>query len=106
MMPPAEEPRAELLSRLDAELASVLGPLVPAGARCVLVDLPAHGNVGDGAIWLGERAYLRRIGASVVHACDAASYSRAELRRHVGDGVVLLHGGGNLGDLWPLHQRL
>jgi len=105
-MPPAEEPRAELLSRLDRELASVLGPLVPAGARCALLDLPTHGNVGDSAIWLGEKAYLRRIGASVVHVCDAAGYARAALRDRLGDGVVLLHGGGNLGDLWPLHQRL
>ena len=97
---------AGCLSRIDGELDSVLRPLIPPGARCALLDAPDYANVGDSAIWLGEKAYLRRIGASVVYACDAAGYSEAQLARHLGDGVILLSGGGNLGDLWPVHQRL
>ena len=98
--------RGAFLSRMERELATVLDPLLPRGVRCALVDFPDYGNVGDSAIWLGEMDYLRRIGASVVYACDLASFSPARLRERLEDGVILLSGGGNLGDLWPAHQRL
>lgn len=87
---------------LDATLQSLLG----AEERCALVDFPSHSNVGDNAIWFGERVYLRRRGISVNYACDRASYSEERLRARAGNGPILIHGGGNLGDLWPQHQAL
>ena len=101
-----EAERGAFLSRMERELATVLDPLLPRGVRCALLDFPDYGNVGDSAIWLGEMAYLRRIGASIVYACDVASFSPARLRERLQGGVILLSGGGNLGDLWPAHQRL
>jgi exopolysaccharide biosynthesis predicted pyruvyltransferase EpsI len=85
-----------LVERID----EVLGPLV-SGRRCALVGFPAHPNPGDSAIWVGEREALRRAGSRVAYACDEATYEPGALRTRLGDGVVLLHGGGNLGDLWP-----
>ena len=46
-----------------------------------LIDFPAHPNVGDSAIWLGERAYLRRRGADVAYTCDIKNYSKSRLAR-------------------------
>src|SRR4051794_25932558 len=82
-----------------------LAPLVGASPRVALLDFPNHGNVGDAAIWLGETIWLRRIGAEVAYVCDKDSYRPEDLRERLGeDGVILLHGGGNLGDLWPEYQ--
>ena len=96
----------DLISGLGATIDAVLQPIVPSGKPCALVGFPNHTNVGDSAIWLGERNYLGRQGMSVVYACDTKMYSQEQLRAQLKDGIILLHGGGNLGDLWPDHQRL
>ena len=82
----------------------MLADLVAAGTECALVGFPYHANVGDSAIWLGERALLRDLGAVVVYTCDLTSYSERDLRERLPTGTILIHGGGNLGDLWP-HQQ-
>jgi exopolysaccharide biosynthesis predicted pyruvyltransferase EpsI len=74
------------------------------GRRVALLDFPNYGNVGDSAIWLGERAALRDLGARVVYACHRDSYSRRLLERLIGNGCICLSGGGNFGDLYPAHQ--
>src|SRR5262249_58384496 len=74
------------------------------GRRVALLDFPDYSNVGDSAIWLGERAALREVGAGLVYACHRRSYSRPLLERLIGDGSICLSGGGNFGDLYPAHQ--
>lgn len=79
---------------------------VTPGAPYALVDFPDHPNVGDSAIWLGEIALLHAIGVS-----DPAYISRwddfdeAAFRTACPTGPILIHGGGNLGDIWPHHQH-
>ena len=88
--------------QLGARLRATLDAEIPHGARVALLDYPNHENVGDSAIWLGEVAYLAERGAEVVYHCDLRSYDP----RHMPDvDLVLLHGGGNLGDVWEPHQR-
>lgn len=83
------------------ELRGVLG-----GAdTCALLDYPHHPNVGDNAIWLGERAALRRLGVRVRYVCTIATWDPDVLRRNHPEGPVLLHGGGNFGDIWPSFQH-
>jgi pyruvyl transferase EpsO len=94
-------PEASLCRRID----EVLQPLIPDGAACALVEFPDYGNVGDSAIWLGERRWLRRSGIRTAYGCTIETYDRELLAARVADGVILLQGGGNLGDLWPHHQR-
>lgn len=93
-----------LVVSLSRAIEQALDPLVPQGSRVALLDFPHHNNVGDNAIWLGELAYLRRREVELVYTCDLASYSPRTLRERLGNGIVLLHGGGNLGTLWPEHQ--
>jgi exopolysaccharide biosynthesis predicted pyruvyltransferase EpsI len=82
-----------------------LGQLLGKGLKVALLDFPNHNNVGDNAIWLGEKVALEKIGVNVVYQCDIYSFSESALRRRLGKGgVVLLHGGGNLGSVWPEHQ--
>ncbi|MDQ3934520.1 MAG: polysaccharide pyruvyl transferase family protein [Actinomycetota bacterium] len=91
---------AELMERARMAVGSLLSP----GEPCALVDFPCHSNVGDSAIWLGERELLRWAGTPVVYTCDLESFSEQDLRSCLPDGTILIHGGGNFGDLWPHHQ--
>jgi len=79
---------------------------MPIAGRFALLDYPNHENVGDSAIWSGERAFLKAHGREVVYVADLQSYSESGLRRNLGsEGVILFHGGGNFGDLYPHHQQ-
>jgi pyruvyl transferase EpsO len=72
-----------------------------------LIDYPSHSNVGDSAVWLGELAYLRSLGCvSIRYTCDVNTYSRVQLSQQIDHGVILLSGGGNLGDVWEESQDL
>lgn len=96
----------DLVSSLGERIDLVLHSHVPPGSRCALVDFENSSNVGDSAIWLGQTSYLRRAKVSVVYACDTDTYSEDTLRTRLGDGVILITGGGNMGDLYPAHQML
>jgi exopolysaccharide biosynthesis predicted pyruvyltransferase EpsI len=96
----------DLVANLRERIDLVLEPHVPPRSRCALVDFENSSNVGDSAIWLGQTSYLRRSNVSVVYACDTDTYSEDRLRTQVADGVILITGGGNMGDLYPAHQRL
>ncbi|MGH7646756.1 MAG: polysaccharide pyruvyl transferase family protein [Gemmatimonadaceae bacterium] len=99
--------RAEALVRsLGETLDRTVRPLLAGVSRVALLDVPTHQNVGDSAIHLGTLALLRRAGVRVCYACSIETYARDTLARQLGDGAILLAGGGNLGDLWPLHQQL
>lgn len=96
-----------VVASLRARLDEVLDPLLAGVSRCALVDFPNHANVGDSAIWLGERALLGERGIDVAYVCDLDTYTRTELRSALGPrDAILLHGGGNFGDLYPRHERL
>lgn len=86
---------------LRQTLLASIQQVVPRGARVALVGYPRHTNVGDSAIWLGERRLFRQIGAKMVYFAELDYYSRDMMRRALGDGIVVIHGGGNIGDLWP-----
>lgn len=94
------------LAALRASIQQTLDSLIPEGTRCALVDFPHHGNVGDSAIWLGEIAYLNSRKCKIKYICDWNNYNQAVLKSAVGTNLILLHGGGNFGDLYPTHQKL
>jgi pyruvyl transferase EpsO len=91
---------------LRAIIRRVLDPLIPIGSDCVLIDFPHHANVGDSAIWLGEISYLQSRRCKLRYICDSQNYNQDALRAVLGESIVLLHGGGNFGDIYPNHQEL
>lgn len=97
---PASGPTA-LVDALRARVESTLGPVLHGVRRVALLDVPVHENIGDSAIFLGTLAFLRRAGIPVCCACSIDTYTRAGVAQRLGDGMILLSGGGNLGDLWP-----
>lgn len=99
-------PDTDLVKHLDATLRDVLGRHVRPGSRVVLIDFPQHRNAGDSAIFTGELTWIKRAGLDLVHVCSLTTYDAATVRREVGDGILLLHGGGNFGDVWPYWHAL
>jgi pyruvyl transferase EpsO len=94
-------------ARLAAEVRATYEELLDGATDVALLDYPNHVNIGDAAIWAGELAALRALGVRVAYACDQRSYVAEHLRAALGPRtVILLHGGGNFGDLYPRHQRL
>jgi pyruvyl transferase EpsO len=102
----AGNPDAGLISALARKIEDVLAPVVVADRPVALLDFPWSPNVGDSMIWLGVRAYLARRGIRPCYSCSSRTYSRDALARRIGNGTILLSGGGNFGDLYPTHQEL
>lgn len=96
---------ASLVEGWRATIDAVLAEVVP-DEPVALVGYPGHRNAGDDAIWLEERAALRRIGRDVRYRAAWDGCSLPALRRRIGDGPVLLNGGGNFGDLYQGQQGL
>jgi pyruvyl transferase EpsO len=95
-----------LINALSERIRATLDPIIRGRFECALVDFPDHANVGDSAIWLGELAWLASAGVRITYRCHVGSYSRQQLAASSRDGVIFIHGGGNLGDIWTRHQRL
>ncbi len=93
------------LGEQRALLTALYRTHVALGSRYALVDFPDHANVGDSAIWLGELAMLRAItGRDPCYVSTWHDFDLDAFRSACPDGVLFLHGGGNLGDIWPHHQ--
>ncbi len=95
-MPVAASPK----SIADAALVT-LQSCLQGRARCALLDFPDHGNVGDSAIWAGEIVALAALGVKVAYVGTHLSFDPDILRQRMPDGVILIHGGGNFGTIWP-----
>jgi pyruvyl transferase EpsO len=90
---------------LQRDSLRVLGSLLDPKSPVALVDFPLHANAGDSLIYVGERAYLRRLGVPVRYQTSVGRYRPAELARLHPEGPILLHGGGNFGERWALFQH-
>lgn len=96
----------DLIEAQAQKIVASLAELISPQQSYALVDFPDHCNVGDSAIWLGELALFDRMNLSrPVYVCTVESYSKDELMRCCPEGAILIHGGGNFGDIYPKHQR-
>lgn len=109
-----------MMAGLKQRLASVAAAM-PAGRPVVYLDYPVHDNVGDLLIHRGADAFLSDYGYEVLGRFSMHDFSRRgredetavvlkssirDLDRLVAraDPVLVLHGGGNFGDIWPQFQ--
>jgi exopolysaccharide biosynthesis predicted pyruvyltransferase EpsI len=93
-----------VIDRLQTIIHSVLSDYYT-GSPYALLDFPNHANVGDSAIWAGEIAYLRRYWKREPSYVCQHDVDWKALADAVADGPILLHGGGNFGDVWPTSHR-
>jgi len=94
----------QYLENVRKQTAGVLEEVAGPDAAVAVLDFPGHDNVGDSMIWAGEIGYLTRAAKPTRYIADMRSYVSGALPQHHPDGPILLHGGGHLGDVWPLHQ--
>ncbi|MCM1137468.1 MAG: polysaccharide pyruvyl transferase family protein [Duncaniella sp.] len=87
------------INQLRGKISETLTPLIK--NDYVLLDVPYHGNIGDVLIWEGERTFLKSLPYKCLATSSADSWRGNYLRPEV---VILLHGGGNFGDLWRWFQ--
>lgn len=91
----------QLKDLLRKNLVRYLAP----GQKAALLDFPNHFNVGDNMIWLGEIKILDELKVDLAARADYRTYNPAVIKKRIGpEGIVLIHGGGNFGDLWPKHE--
>jgi pyruvyl transferase EpsO len=93
----------EIIKRSADAICDRLDPLLGDASELSLLDFPNHPNVGDSAIWAGEIAYLESRGLQPRHVSDKGATDWEAVSRL--RGPILLHGGGNFGDVWPEHQH-
>lgn len=78
---------------------------IPRAKPIVYLDYPIHLNFGDILILRGTERFFRDYGYQVI---SRASYENATQRLLSGitpEVTIVFHGGGNFGDLYPVHQN-
>jgi exopolysaccharide biosynthesis predicted pyruvyltransferase EpsI len=89
-----------------ALLREVISKIIPYNTNYALIDFPNHSNVGDSAIWLGEIKMLYQItGRMPSYICTIKEFDENTLQKALPSGPILIHGGGNFGDIWQYHQK-
>lgn len=89
----------EKIKQLRGRIEDMLLPLID--GDYVLWDCPYHNNIGDILIWQGEIEFLQKLKYKCL---DYASKDTCRFPKLSEEVVILLHGGGNFGDLWQEHQ--
>lgn len=85
-------------SQLQQLLEATLLPLI--NNDYVLADLPYYSNIGDILIWEGELELLRKVNKKCLGYSSILTYKQATSHN---DRIILVNGGGNLGELYREH---
>lgn len=94
---------AHPMSELKERLRRILS-VIPPGSDIWYIDYPVHGNGGDLLIMKGTEAFFKEHRIRVHARYSVLDFpSGVSIPRH---HIIVLHGGGNFGDLYPAHQRL
>lgn len=88
------------MDRLRNLIYTQLDPLIQ--SDYCLLDIPDHKNIGDNLIWGGELAFLKRLPHKMTYS---ANWIYCQFNRINPNNLILLHGGGNFGDVWRHHQE-
>ena len=97
-----------LHSRLADEIDSIIVPLVNGKSEHIcIIDPPGQPNVGDNAILIGELNFIdKNFPNARLSYYDFATHSSAADRFIEEATIIMIHGGGNFGDIWPDHHAL
>ncbi|MFD1957527.1 polysaccharide pyruvyl transferase family protein [Paenibacillus thailandensis] len=94
---------AHPMDGLKNELRQILN-VIPPGSNIYYIDIPVHSNGGDLLILKGTEAFFKDYGIHVRARYSVLDFPDSLLIPK--DHIIVLHGGGNFGDLYPQHQRL
>lgn len=68
----------------------------------VLLDVPNHKNIGDNLIWKGEEDFLKTINHKCLYSANHYTFQKKKVPE---GAILLLHGGGNFGDIYSEVQE-
>ncbi len=74
-------------------------------AQAILLNTPLHGNIGDHAIAVAEREILASKGIPVLDFPWENRYFNVLAKLTPEDKIILIHGGGYIGDLWLNEEK-
>lgn len=80
-------------------IETTLTPLI--SSDYVLLEVPSYDNIGDNLIWEGELAFLKNIPFQKKYECSLHFFEQNKIPKN---SIILLQGGGNFGDIYPLVQ--
>ena len=95
-------PHEKVMSNLVKE-HEIIARLISAKQPVHYIDFPMHGNIGDLLIMQGTLAFFK---ANTIRPKIVASYFNFNPFWIGEKDVVIFHGGGNFGDLYPGPQQL
>lgn len=77
------------------------------GKNIVYMDYPVHNNMGDHLIYWGAMNALNKNGNTIVGQFTDENYNKRKVRELIEskNAIIVCHGGGNFGDLYPKHQN-
>ena len=78
---------------------------IPKDKPVVYFDYPVHMNIGNLLIMQGTERFFRDYQYNVMLRASYINYSSALAKKIPGDATIVLHGGGNFGDLYPVLQK-
>ncbi len=93
--------REELLIETINIIREGLFPLI--NHDYVYLDLPYHSNIGDTLIWKGIETFLASLSYKCLFRSSNETFENISIPSDV---IILLHGGGNFGDLYAPHSEL
>lgn len=79
-------------------ISSQLRPLVQ--GDYIYLDVPYHANLGDTLIWQGTLDFLKTLPYKCLHSSWYNSTKYKDIADKNPNCHVILHGGGNFGDVW------
>lgn len=87
------------ITKLKNLITDELTPLID--SDYVLLDIPDHDNIGDNLIWDGELEFLKNIQKKKLYEASFLFFEQKRVQRNA---VILIHGGGNFGDIYKRTQ--
>ncbi|MBQ9237098.1 MAG: polysaccharide pyruvyl transferase family protein [Prevotella sp.] len=91
----------EKIQQLRKTLEETLASLIV--SDYIYIDLPYHSNIGDTLIWKGTETFLSCLPYKCILRASFQTFTFPNIDKEV---IILMHGGGNFGDLYTPHNKL
>jgi exopolysaccharide biosynthesis predicted pyruvyltransferase EpsI len=88
------------IKELEALIHKTLKPIL--NNNYIYLDLPYHTNIGDTLIWKGTEEFLKTLPFKCIYRTSLETYQPPKINKKV---IIILHGGGNFGDLYLNHNN-
>jgi pyruvyl transferase EpsO len=92
------------MNELKGRLSGLL-QFLPVERPLIYLDYPVHLNFGDLLIMRGTEQFFAHCGHRIEARAAYMNFCDSLQRRMTADTIIVMHGGGNFGDLYPVHQR-